>query len=247
VTAAPAVEIAPLPLSAAGRRHLAALATYDGLLFTSANAVRAFAGLLERREKTRLQIPPDSPLSKGGKACENNLSAVGGLPSGVSVYAVGPRTAEAARAQGWAVGGTATEFRAEGLARLLGRSARGKRFLFPRAAAGRDVLVDALTRAGAAVDLWPVYRTRAVRLPAAVREKLLEGGFDAVTFTSSSTVDAVMGQIPAGRRKKIFSTTRAASIGPITSRTLRAHGLRPLEAREATVDDLVRRLAASKF
>jgi uroporphyrinogen III methyltransferase/synthase len=61
--------------------------------------------------------------------------------------------------------------------------------LFPRAAAGRDVIPDEMRRIGATLDLVTVYRT--VPSPAGrerLRGLLAAGTLDAVTFTSGSTV-----------------------------------------------------------
>ncbi|MBL0349201.1 MAG: uroporphyrinogen-III C-methyltransferase [Elusimicrobia bacterium] len=218
VAEAPAIRIEPLTPSAAVRRALRSLSNFDGALFTSANAVRAAA--------TRLRGP---------------------WPRGVPVYAVGPKTAEALRAAGWPVTRAAEEFRAEGLARILGKNLRGKSFLFPRAAEGRDVLIDFLEKAGARVVLWPVYRTRLLPPSPDVRARLRRGAFDAVTFTSSSTAHGLLGKLSAAERAKIFKRTRAASIGPITTAALRSLGVRPaVTALGATVESLVDALVRSR-
>ena len=74
----------------------------------------------------------------------------------------------------------------------------GKKVLLPRAREAREVLPEELRKAGAQVDVLPVYET----VPAAahrdeVLQRLEAGTLDAVTFGSSSTVDNFFAQIPA--------------------------------------------------
>jgi uroporphyrinogen III methyltransferase/synthase len=114
-----------------------------------------------------------------------------------------------------------------------------RRALIARAASARDVLPDALRERGAEVDVVALYETVAEELGAAERAAL--GGADYVTFTSSSTVEfflqAADGSIPAG--------ARLVSIGPVTSATLREHGLEPhVEAQRHDIDGLVEALLA---
>lgn len=218
VVDAPAIKIDPLPLPADVRRALRHLTDFDGVLFTSANAVRAAAAHLP-----------------------------GPWPASVPVYAVGPKTAEAIRRAGWRVARVAAEFRAEGLARVLGKKLRGKTYLFPRAARGRDLLIDFLSKAGARTLLWPVYRTRLLPPTADLRARLRRGEFNAVTFTSSSTVHGLLGRMPRGERARIFKKTRAASIGPLTTAALRSLGVRPaVTAPGATVESLVGALVRAR-
>jgi uroporphyrinogen III methyltransferase/synthase len=107
--------------------------------------------------------------------------------------------------------------------------------LVARAAEARDVLPDALTGRGAQVEVLALYDTVAEPLDAAQRERLAAA--DYVTFTSSSTVrfllEAVGPQgLPAG--------ARLVSIGPVTSATMREHGLRvDVEAARHDIDGLV--------
>ena len=206
----PAIAIDPLPLTPRARYWRDHPEVFDGLLVTSANAARQLA------------------LLRGGRPWP-----------GVPAYAVGPKTAEALRDAGIPVAGVAGAYNAGALSRALGRTSPGRRYLFPRAEEGRDTLVRALERSGARVFLWPLYRTRRLPPSPAVRRALREGRIDAVTFTSSSTVDALLSGFTARERASIFSKTAAASIGPLTSRTLRRFGVRPrVTAPRATVASL---------
>ena len=113
----------------------------------------------------------------------------------------------------------------------------GKRILIPRAREARAVLPDTLRERGAHVDVVTVYETRGARelpVPAATIEAA-----DYVTFTSSSTVKhfvALLGEAGLAER---LAGVRLASIGPVTSETLREHGLEPaVEAAAYTASGL---------
>jgi uroporphyrinogen III methyltransferase/synthase len=112
----------------------------------------------------------------------------------------------------------------------------GKRILLPRAAEARDVVPLELTKRGASVDVLEIYRNvppedAAARCIEAFRVKP-----DWVTFTSSSTDKNLLAAM--GREK--LDGVRLASIGPVTSETMRKHGLTvDCEAKPHTIDGLV--------
>jgi uroporphyrinogen III methyltransferase/synthase len=105
----------------------------------------------------------------------------------------------------------------------------GDSILLLRAQVARDVLPAALREAGHEVDDVAVYETRAAsqRDAAGVLDELGRGGIDAVTFTSPSTVDQFVALAGGAQRARtLLDTTCVASIGPVTSAALVAHGLR---------------------
>jgi uroporphyrinogen III methyltransferase/synthase len=114
------------------------------------------------------------------------------------------------------------------------------RVFLPRADIATDTLVAGLQQNGWEVDDVTAYRTvRAAPPPAEVREAIKSGKFDAVVFTSSSTVRNLVGI--AG---KPHPTTVVACIGPQTAKTAEEHGLRvDVLAPEPSVEALVRALA----
>lgn len=96
------------------------------------------------------------------------------------------------------------------------------RVLLPRADISTDTLVAGLTELGWECDDVTAYRTvRAAPPPAPIREAIKGGGFDAVLFTSSSTVRNLVGI--AG---KPHNVTVIAVIGPQTASTAEEFGLR---------------------
>ncbi|MDT0343433.1 bifunctional uroporphyrinogen-III C-methyltransferase/uroporphyrinogen-III synthase [Streptomyces litchfieldiae] len=114
------------------------------------------------------------------------------------------------------------------------------RVFLPRADIATETLVAGLVELGWEVDDVTAYRTvRASPPPAATREAIKGGGFDAVLFTSSSTVRNLVGI--AG---KPHNVTVIACIGPATARTAEEHGLRvDVMAPEPSVHKLAEALA----
>ncbi len=114
------------------------------------------------------------------------------------------------------------------------------RVFLPRADIATDTLVAGLRDMGWEVDDVTAYRTvRAAPPAASIREAIKNGAFDAVVFTSSSTVRNLVGI--AG---KPHASTVIACIGPQTAKTAEEHGLRvDVLATEASADALVDSLA----
>jgi uroporphyrinogen III methyltransferase/synthase len=115
------------------------------------------------------------------------------------------------------------------------------RVFLPRADIATDTLAAGLAELGWEIDDVTAYRTvRAAPPPAATREAIKTGGFDAVLFTSSSTVRNLVGI--AG---KPHHSTVVACIGPQTAKAAEEHGLRvDVLAESATIPGLVQALAA---
>jgi uroporphyrinogen III methyltransferase / synthase len=113
------------------------------------------------------------------------------------------------------------------------------RVLLPRADIATETLLARLTSLGWEAEDVTAYRTvRAAPPPAPVREAIKGGGFDAVLFTSSSTVRNLIGI--AG---KPHAVTAIAVIGPETAKTAAEFGLRvdvtaPRPSGTALVDAL---------
>ena len=152
---------------------------------------------------------------------------------GRTVAAIGPGTARALREHGIEPDVVPERSVAESLVEALA-PIPVTRALIARAAEARDVLPDALRERGARVDVLPLYETVAEQLDADARTAALEA--DYITFTSSSTVtyflDAAGG--PPG------ADTRIVSIGPVTTATLREHGLQPhVEARRHDIEGVI--------
>lgn len=200
---------------------LAALDDHGELLFTSANAVRAFAARLADAGRAPAQAPP--------------------------ALCVGPATAEAARRAGFRdVEVPAARADAESLlAALRARGPlAGARLLFVRGAAARDVLPRGLRGAGARVDEAIVYRTEPAAVDApALRAALVQGALDALAFASPSAVRRFAALLDEPARRAAAACVVAA-IGGTTAAALREAGLPPdAEAEHAGMPALVEALA----
>jgi Uroporphyrinogen-III synthase len=212
----PVLEIAPpddfQPLDDAIRR----LDSYDWLILTSANAVRA---LVERATFLRVLLARDSRFK---------------------IAAIGTGTASEARDAGMNVALVPESYVAESLVGMLQVEAAGKRILLARAAVARDVIPDALRAAGAEVDIVDAYQNRMPAKSPELLKRVLAEGIDAVTFTSSSSVTHLAAAANAAGISFPFPYVAAVSIGPITSATLRVAGWEPaIEASPSDIPGLV--------
>jgi uroporphyrinogen III methyltransferase / synthase len=147
--------------------------------------------------------------------------------SGLKVAAVGEKTAEALRE--WGIEPDLVPSGEQSAQGLLGDWPPYdevldpiNRVFLPRADIATETLAAGLMEMGWEVDDVTAYRTvRAAPPPAKTREAIKTGKFDAVLFTSSSTVRNLVGI--AG---KPHANTVIACIGPATAKTAEEHGLR---------------------
>jgi uroporphyrinogen-III synthase len=219
----PFIEIRPprsyRPLDCA----LKNLADYDWLILTSVNGVDALWKRLRKLGLSKKQL--------------NHLK----------IAAIGPATKKAIKSRGLKVDVVPREYVAEAVVNSLRNKVAGKRILLARAKVARDVIPHELRRLGAKVDVVEAYETvvpksSKVRLRAVFNN--LRRRPDIITFTSSSTVRNFVRL--AGRIVwRGHSCPRLASIGPITSSTLRELGMPvDIEAEEYTIPGLMRAIVA---
>jgi len=208
----PAIEIRdaadPKPLTQA----IADLASYDWVIFTSANGVRHFV--------TRLDKSSHDLRSLKARIC-----------------AIGPATRAAVEALHVKVDLMPKEYVAESLVdAFAGENLESQKILLPRAAVARDLVPRELSRRGATVDVVDAYQTIPPENLAANARAVLDRKPHWITFTSSSTVTNF---IAAAGREALFGMN-IASIGPITSATLREHQVEPsVEAQPHTIPGLI--------
>jgi len=207
VIEAPTIELFPPRNPATVDAALAAAARFDWIIFTSANGVCAV--------KDRLM--------QGRRDVRTFGSA--------KIAAIGAATAKAIQSQLCLnVDLCPQQFVAEALAEQLtaGDQARGKRFLLLRAEVTRPLLTQRLAQGGAAavVDV-AVYETQPVEsLPPELIEMIRHGQVQWITFTSSSTARNFI-QLLGPEYRQTLQGVKLASIGPVTSQTLRELGLEP--------------------
>jgi uroporphyrinogen-III synthase len=214
----PVLEIAPPASYAALDAALNDIASYDWLIFTSANTVQAF---LERGQLLNLNF-------------SNSIRA--------KVAAIGSSTAAALQSAGLQVDFVPKSYVAESLVEGLDSYWLRQRVLIARAAVARDVIPDALRNAGARVDVADAYRNI---LPADAPEKLrkaLARKIAAAIFTSSSSVTHLAQAAAKAGIAFPLPNIAAISIGPITSQALHEHNWLP--AAEAHPHDIPGLIAA---
>ena len=201
----PAIKIGPSPDPAAVERTIDRLPQYDWIVFTSVNGVAVFMQQI---------------AESGG-----DVRSLGTA----KICAIGPATAQALKNLGLRVDIVPETYVAEEVAGALKKAGEldGKKILLPRAEIARKVLPDSLREAGAVVDDVPVYSTQAenpVNLEE-VRIQLEAGGIDAITFTSSSTVENFVKMAGEKTVKKAMDHgTGIAAIGPITAEKAISYG-----------------------
>jgi uroporphyrinogen-III synthase len=226
----PFIEIRPPASFKALDEALLQIHNYDWLILTSVNGVKALAGRIQHL----------------------GLEALNFIH--LKVAAIGPATEQALEAEQFQVDVVPDKYVAEAVVSSLRGQVKGQRLLLVRALVARDVIPDELRRAGAVVTVVEAYETV---VPEASRTRLQaalqDGGKkpDVITFTSSSTVRNFVSLLDLKTDHKsahspILEGVKLASIGPVTSMTLRQVGLPvDIEAREYTVPGLVRAILAT--
>ena len=206
----------PAPLD----RAIENLAGYDWLIFTSVNGVRFFLD--------RLDQSPHDFRSLQARIC-----------------AIGPATRKAVEALHLKVDLMPEEYVAESLVQAFAKeNLAGKRMLLPRAAVARDVIPVDLAKLGAQVDVVEAYRNIVPPNATARAREIFSSDKkpDWITFTSSSTVKNLL----AITGREALEGVRIASIGPVTSCTLCAHGLTvDAEAKTFTLDGIIEVILAA--
>lgn len=192
--------------------------TYDWIIFTSPNGADAFFGAF-------FEIYHDA----------RDIGCA-------RIAAIGPATAERVRRYHLQVDVQPEKYVAEAIVEALQEetSLENLKILLARAEGAREVLVQELTRLGAIVDEAVAYRTvpETDDVAGGIR-RFREEGADMITFTSSSTVENFLAlKLPMPQEIK------TASIGPITSRTMRSLGLTvDVEAKQHDIPGLVGAIA----
>jgi uroporphyrinogen III methyltransferase/synthase len=188
--------------------------TYEWVVFTSPNGVTAFFEIFFKIYK--------------------DVRSIGGA----RIAAIGPATAAKVREYRLDVDLQPEEFVAEGVVAAFQEfgSVENQTILLARAEQARDVLPQELARLGAIVDEAVAYRTvPELEDVSGALARFKSEGADLITFTSSSTVENFLAM-----KLPLPPQLSTASIGPITSATMKANGLRvDVEARQYDIPGLV--------
>jgi uroporphyrinogen-III synthase len=217
----PAVSFSEPSDTAELDRAIRSLAEYDWILFTSANAVRFFAG---RCHKLGVE-----PSQEGNYLCA----------------AVGPATASAVAAEGFSVDHVAQEFLGSALARELSASLAGKKILLPRSERARPDLPNALKAVGAEVTEVVAYHTGGVGvIEPEVMQAIREAQVDVISFFSPSAIENMRADLGEEVLSRLGAKAALAAVGPVTAAALRSAGLPvAIEAPLATSESMAAAIA----
>lgn len=202
------------------------LKSYDWLILTSANGVEA---MWKRLRKLRIS--------------RSNLKHL-------QIAAIGPATKKAIVKHGLKVKMVPEEYVAESVVKGLRDKVNGKRVLLVRAKVARDVIPEELRASGATVDVVEAYETVVPEKSRARLRSLLNNAGrcpHVVTFTSSSTARN-FAELVGKTRARSLKKVQFASIGPVTSATLRELQMPvAIEAREFTMGGLIRAIVLARY
>jgi len=216
----PTIEIVPPENDLPIKQSIKNITDYDWLVFTSVNGVLQFFNVLFEMGK--------------------DVRTLGHL----KLCTIGPVTAHQLLNYGLKTDILPETYRAESVVQAFEKiDMLDKRVLLPRAKEARTVLPDALKQMGAIVDEITAYQTIAVTgHDPKIIARIHQADIHMVTFTSSSTVHNFCHLFPDCIKNEVFrKKVRVASIGPITSETVRKKGLDvSIEAEEYTIPGLVK-------
>ncbi len=222
-----AIEVRELTDNASLNSALMKLHEYAWIIFTSVHAVR----VVSRRMKA---LGLEGQRIIHGQIC-----------------AVGPATAAALREDGFTVALVPKDHAAEGIVEAFAgrpeglRGVQGKKVLLPRAREARDVLPEALTAAGASVDIIPCYETVIGHPDEKLLSALRGGAPDLLVFTSSSTVTNFIEILGEDAARPVLSKACVAALGPVVAGTLVSFGRKPdILPRTSTIENLLESIAA---
>ena len=215
----PTIKIVPPTNVSDLKDALIGLNSYDWIVFTSPNGVTSFFDY----------------FFKGFE----DLRDIGG----VRIAAVGPATAAKLKELHLKVDLIPEDYVASSIGKAFAayESIENLKILLLRAEVANPELPGELEAMGAIVDDVACYRTvpETGDLNGAA-ERLLEAGADWITFTSSSTVENFHARFDLSKLLEKFPAIKLASIGPETSKAIKALDLKPaLEPREHTIQGLV--------
>lgn len=199
------------------------LVIYNWVVFTSANAVSIFFNELNARGYDTRAL------------------------AGSRVVAIGPATGQALRERGINPDLIPDEYRAEAVAEAMQPLLQANdRVLLARARNARPILPVMLRDFGAQVEEISIYEAAAAPgVSDDIWNEITNGRFDAITFTSSSTVTNFVKMVGKDNIAAIQKQCQVACIGPITADTAIKEGLTPaVVADEYTIDGLITSLIA---
>lgn len=195
---------------------------FDGIIFTSRNAVEKFFGRMNY-----LHISPE-------------------ILNSLLIFAVGEKTGNAIENFNIKTDAIPEKYTAEELSEIIKTySLYGKNFLFPRGNLARETVINMLTSEGANVRGVTVYKTEKAD-PVNINEiqtMIMRNEIDAITFTSPSTVHNFFSLLNDETKAAITQKTIFAVIGEVTAAALKKEGYEStVIANPSTIDALISKI-----
>jgi uroporphyrinogen III methyltransferase/synthase len=219
----PVIKFAPPQNQRCVAEAMLELNSYEWLVFTSANGVKAFFDMFFK--------------------VHEDLRDIGGM----RFAAVGPATAARLKELHIKVDLMPENYVGVEVAKAFAKyqNIENVKICLLRAEAATPDLPKALEEQGAIVDDIPCYRTVAdTDDPFGAGEKLLAEGADWITFTSGSTVERFHERFDLPKLLNKFPQIKVASVGPETTKMLAKLALKPtVEAKPHTTEGLAAALA----
>ncbi|UNC92950.1 uroporphyrinogen-III C-methyltransferase [Candidatus Contubernalis alkaliaceticus] len=215
----PTVEVISPPDNVELDRCLEHISEYGWIIFTSIHGVQYFFQRMREKDIDFRDL------------------------KGVKLAAIGPKTREAVEALGIKVEFQPGEYRAEAIAQgMRGFLTPGEKILLPRADLARPELAEALKQMGMQITEVTAYCNILPRVEVdfPLEDLLNRREKPVITFTSSSTVTNFFRLLGEERGKLLADRALLASIGPITSETIRSYGKNvDIEASTYTMEGLL--------
>ncbi|SDH35879.1 uroporphyrinogen-III synthase [Alteribacillus persepolensis] len=197
-------------------------ALFDWIVFTSANAVRYFQTWL--------------------RECKHDITGQ------ARIAAVGKKTANVLRREGYSIEVVPDKFDAESLARVLVNHVKpGERVLFPKSARARNVIPPVLRQQGAEVTDMPLYTSEPFyENKPLLMQKIQEKQLHVLTFTSPSTVEAFC-EFVQDIDRSLWESIPVICIGPVTEKEAMKQGFTQVDvAKSYTVEGMLQALLDRK-
>ncbi len=199
----PTIEIRPVRGTKTQESSVYNVEKYDFLIFTSVNGVNHYFDVLKSYGKDSRTL--------GGK----------------EIIAIGENTSQELAKYNIFSDYLPYNYTAEGVISVAEKlNFKGKKVLIPRALEAREILPETFREMGADVEVLCVYETIVPDYGEdeldGIKEKIEEEEIDLVTFTSSSTAKNFFSLL--GKTSGFFTGTEFASIGPVTTATLKTLG-----------------------
>ena len=219
------IQIAKIENNAVFAKVIKNIDKYDWIIFTSQNAVKIFFESIFEMEYD-IRILKDTKIASIGSVTTEYLNKYYIIPDVQPIDFVSENIINAIKGKD---------------------DINNKNILIPRSSIGRESIVTELKHEGAIVDDIPIYNTElpeySIEIINSIKQRIIDKEIDWVTFTSSSTVDNYIKLLSNEFIKDHLNKVRYASIGPITSNTMKKYGLKvDLEASTNTIQGIVEKL-----